>query len=65
MGEKGGWLATAQFGDEIGREMEVIMTPDDDFETIGVFNDEPGLDHAGEVNFSEADLRAAHGRWVG
>jgi len=39
-------LATAQFGDEIGREMQVIMTTDDDFETIGVFDDEPGLDHA-------------------
>jgi len=58
-------LATAQFGDEIGREMEVIMTPDDDFEAIGVFNDEPGLDHAGEVNFSEADLRATRGLWFG
>jgi len=41
------------------------MTPDDDFEAIGVFNDEPGLDHAGEVNFSEADLRATRGLWFG
>jgi hypothetical protein len=58
-------LATTQFGDEIGSEMEIIVTSDDDFETIGIFDDEAGLDHAGEVNFSEADFRALHGWWVG
>jgi len=44
--------------------VEVIGTPYDDFKTIDVFDDEAGLDYAGEVNFSEADFRAAHGRWV-
>ena len=38
---------------------------DDAFEAIGIFDDEPRLDHAGKVNFSEADFRAAHGRWIG
>jgi hypothetical protein len=58
-------MAAAQFGDEVGSEMEIIVTPYDNFEPIGVFDDEPGLDNAREVNFSEADFRAAHGRWVG
>jgi hypothetical protein len=44
--------------------MEVIVGGDDDFEAIRVFDDEAGLDHAGEINLSEADFRAAH-RWVG
>ncbi len=57
-------MTATKLGNEIGREMEVILTPDDDFETVGVFDDEAGLDHAGEVNFSEADFRTACGRWV-
>jgi hypothetical protein len=58
-------MATSQFGDEVGSEMEIIVTPDDDFEAVGIFDDEPRLDHAREVNFSEADLRATRGRWIG
>jgi hypothetical protein len=58
-------MATAQFGDEVGREMEIIVTPYDNFEPIGVFDDEPRLDNAREVNFSEADLRATRGLWFG
>ena len=57
-------MPTTQFGDEIGSEMETIVTPDDDFETIGRSDDEAGLDYVGEVNFSEADFRVAHG-WCG
>ena len=51
--------------DEIGSEMEIIVTPYDNFEPIGVFDDEPRLDNAREVNFSEADLRATRGLWFG
>ena len=42
-------------------EKDLLPAADDIFQAVGVFDDEPGFDHAGQVDFSEVGHRVACG----